>query len=205
MREMWNEKFNRDGLLYGEEANNFIKENYTLIKRGSKVLCLGEGEGRNALFLSRKGYDVTALDASDVGLDKLKTMASKEDLSIHTKHMLVSQWSESEQYEGIVCTYMHLFENEQKDMFAKAIDALHDKGYFIAEFFSVSQLDFESGGPKNIALLYRLDDLYKIFSNLPCKIHKLSQEIVYLQEGSGHNGEASVIRVILEKEIPHKS
>ncbi len=46
MRKMWNEKLSKDGFLYGTEANNFIKENYKFIKNGSKVLCLGVGEGR---------------------------------------------------------------------------------------------------------------------------------------------------------------
>lgn len=199
MREMWNKKFSRDGFLYGLEANNFVKENYKLFKKNSRILCLGEGEGRNALFLSRENFNVTALDASDVGLDKLKKTAAKENIAIKTKHMLISQWCEKEKYDGIVCTYMHLHTNEQKDMFEKAIGALQEGGYFIGEFFSVSQLDFNSGGPKDKDLLYRLDDLYQIISSLPCVIQKLSQEIVHLQEGSGHNGEASVLRVILEK------
>ena len=95
---------------------------------------------------------------------------------------------------------MHLKRDEQKDMFLKALGALSQDGYFIAEFFSVAQLNFSSGGPKDANLLYQLDELYQIFSNLPCTILKLSQEIVMLDEGQGHKGEASVIRVILRRD-----
>ncbi|WP_331775359.1 class I SAM-dependent methyltransferase [Sulfurospirillum sp. 1612] len=199
MREMWNRKFNSETFLYGLEANNFIKTNYPIIPKNSKILCLGEGEGRNALFLAQQGFDVTALDASDVGLNKVERLAKEHHVDIHLKHLLISQWEDHDTYDAIASTYMHLHANEQKEMFQKIITALRVGGYFIAEFFSTSQLNFTSGGPKNVDLLYRLDSLYQIFSALPCEIYKLSQERIFLQEGPAHNGEASVIRIIIKK------
>lgn len=70
-QEFWNEKFLRDGYLYGKDANSFLQACYNNFKKSQRVLCLGEGEGRNAVFLASKGYDVAAIDASDVGLKKL--------------------------------------------------------------------------------------------------------------------------------------
>ena len=62
MQELWNKKYSRDGFLYGTNVNTFIKEHMHLIEKNSKVLCLGEGEGRNAIFLAKKGLHVEALD-----------------------------------------------------------------------------------------------------------------------------------------------
>ncbi len=201
MQELWNKKFSRVGFLYGRDANSFIKEHAHLIEKNSKVLCLGEGEGRNALFLAKQGLFVEALDASDKGLHKLQQRALNENYDITIRHTLLENWQPTYKYGAIISTFMHLKRDEQKEMFIKSIDALKDNGYFIAEFFSVEQVNFQSGGPKDTALLYQLDELYELFSSLPCVIHKLSQEITVLNEGKGHRGEASVIRVILKRRI----
>jgi len=201
MQELWNKKFSRDGFLYGEEPNSFIKENSYLFEKNSKVLCLGEGEGRNALFLAKKGLHVEALDASDVGLKKLQKRALEESVAITIRHTLLENWQALHKYDAIISSFMHLNRDEQKDMFIKSIGALKENGYFVAEFFSVDQINFLSGGPKDTNLLYELSELYELFSTLPCTIHKLSQEIVELNEGNGHKGEASVIRIILKRWI----
>ncbi len=200
MRELWNDKFSRAGFLYGEEANNFVKENLKLFKKNSDVLCLGEGEGRNALFLAKQGLHVEALDASDVGLEKLKLRAKEEDVEIKTFHLLFEDWNSSMQHDAIVCTFMHLPKSLQQHMFEKTLEHIKENGHFIAEFFSIDQLNYKSGGPKNEDLLYSLDFVYQVLSNLPCEILKLSQEITHLSEGVGHNGDASVIRIILKKD-----
>ncbi len=199
MQELWNKKFSREGYLYGTDVNSFIKEHTHLLEKNSKILCLGEGEGRNAIFLAKRALHVEALDASDVGLLKLQKRALKEDVAITIRHTLIENWEPAHKYDAIISSFMHLPRDEQKDMFIKSIDALNENGYFIAEFFSVDQMYFLSGGPKDTNLLYQLDELYQLFSALPCTICKLSQEIVDLDEGSGHKGEASVIRIILRR------
>lgn len=199
MQELWNSKFSRDGFLYGTKPNNFIEQNSHLLEKNSKILCLGEGEGRNALFLAKQGFDVEALDASDVGLKKLQKRALEEDVAITIRHTLIENWQPIRKYDAIVSTFMHLPRVMQKEMFIKTLDALRENGYFIAEFFSIDQLNFLSGGPKDEDLLYQLNDLYKLFSSLPCTIHKLSQEIIDLEEGKGHKGEASVVRIVLRR------
>jgi len=199
MQEMWNNKFSRDGFLYGTKPNSFIQQNSQILKKNSKILCLGEGEGRNALFLAKQGFEVEALDASDVGLKKLQKRALEENVAITIRHTLIENWQPIKKYDAIVSTFMHLPRVMQEEMFIKSFDALSQNGYFIAEFFSIDQLNFISGGPKDGDLLYQLDDLYKLFSSLSYSIHKLSQEVIQLEEGHGHKGEASVIRIILQK------
>lgn len=199
MQEIWNNKFSRDGFLYGEEVNNFIKENSHLLEKNATVLCLGEGEGRNAIYLAKKGLHVEALDASDVGLKKLQKKSLEENVAITIRHTLLENWQPAKKYDAIISTFTHLPRPTQKEMFIKCIDALKENGYFIAEFFSIDQINFLSGGPKDTNLLYQIDDLYKLLTSLPCTIHKLSQEIVTLQEGKGHNGEASVVRIVLQR------
>ncbi|WP_041958517.1 class I SAM-dependent methyltransferase [Sulfurospirillum arsenophilum] len=199
MQAFWNEKFQTKNFIYGEAPNNFIKDNTELLLTAKKVLCLAEGEGRNAIYLADKGLEVEALDISDVALQKLRRRAKERYVFIKTRHTLFEYWEPEQLYDAVICTYLHLPKQNQKMLFKKALEALNPNGYFIAELFSESQIHFSSGGPKNSALLYDLNDILDIVKLLPCKIHKLAQEVVVLNEGDKHVGRASVIRIILQK------
>ena len=199
MQALWNAKFRGEELLYGEAPNQFIKEHLELLLPLQTVLCLGEGEGRNAIFLADKGLEVEALDVSDVGLFKLRSRAKAHYLEIKIRHTLLENWNPYALYGAVVCTYMQLPKEKQKMLFEKAVDALQGGGIFIAELFSESQVNFHSGGPKNIGLLYDLNDISDTLKSLPCRVLKLAQEIVILNEGRNHVGRASVIRLIVQK------
>lgn len=68
---MWDERYSAEEYAYGTTPNEFLVEKVGCIPK-SKVLSLAEGEGRNAVFLAKQAYDVTAVDASLVGLNKAK-------------------------------------------------------------------------------------------------------------------------------------
>lgn len=199
MQAFWNAKFYTKDFIYGEAPNNFVKENIELLVNTKTVMCLGEGEGRNAIYLADKGMEVEALDISDIALKKLRRRAKESYLFIKTRHTLFEYWQPDTHYDAVVCTYLHLPKHNQKMLFEKALMTLNTNGYFIAELFSESQIHFSSGGPKNIALLYDLNDILDIVKTLPCKIIKLAQEVIVLNEGDKHVGRASVIRIILQK------
>lgn len=199
MQAFWNAKFYTKDFIYGEAPNNFVKENIELLVNTKTVMCLGEGEGRNAIYLADKGMEVEALDISDIALKKLRRRDKESYLFIKTRHTLFEYWQPDTHYDAVVCTYLHLPKHNQKMLFEKALMALNTNGYFIAELFSESQIHFSSGGPKNIALLYDLNDILDIVKTLPCKIIKLAQEVIVLNEGDKHVGRASVIRIILQK------
>ena len=196
-QEFWNEKFSRDGYLYGTNPNEFIKSSYDNFKKSQKVLCLGEGEGRNAIFLAKKGYEVEAIDASDVGLNKLLEQSKLENIEIKTTCMDINMWLPDKKYGAILFTFMHLRIEELKCLLEKVEEALKEKGFLVVEVFSKNQIEKNSGGPKDLDLLYSVDDFKDNIKNL--KIHKLEEINVFLDEGKGHQGEASVIRLIAQK------
>ena len=199
MQALWNAKFGGEALLYGEEPNHFIKEHLELLLPCERIICLGEGEGRNAICLADKGLEVEALDASDVALFKLRKRAKAHYVQIKVRHTLLEHWNPVPSYGAVVCTYLHLPKKEQPLLFIKALEALKEGGFFIAELFSESQKSFHSGGPKELDLLYSLNDISDTLKFLPCTILKLAQEIVILHEGEKHVGRASVIRIICRK------
>ena len=197
--QLWDKKFSREGYFYGFEPNAFIASKIDLLKPKSEVLCLGEGEGRNAVFLASKGFDVTALDASPIGMTKALMMATNKGVSFQTELLDLNQWNPSKSYDAIVTSYLHLEDPLRTEAFTKAIQTLKTDGYFIGEFFSINQMPRDSGGPKKTELLYTLSSLESIFSTPNCEIIYLKEEDILLDEGTGHQGQALVIRVIVKK------
>jgi len=196
-QEFWNKKFSRDGFLYGTKVNQFIKDSYQSFNKSQKVLCLGEGEGRNAFFLAEHGYNVLALDASNIGLNKLSQWCKLKNLEVETKCIDINEWIPNEKYGAILFTFMHLEIVELKKLLEKIEENLFDKGFLVVEVFSKKQINKNSGGPKDLNLLYGVDDFKENLKTL--KILKLEETVVQLEEGKGHNGEASVIRLIAQK------
>ena len=196
-QEFWNKKFLRDGFLYGKKANEFILSTYKNFNKSKQVLCVGEGEGRNAIFLAKKGFDVIAIDASDVALNKLEGFAKEENVEVKTICSDLNEWTPYKKYGAIVASFFHVNAEEKESIFLKLEDSLNSKGFLVLEVFSKNQINYSSGGPKDLDLLYSVEELENIFNH--SLIHKLEEVIIDLDEGTAHQGKASVIRLILQK------
>ncbi|OUR98904.1 hypothetical protein A9Q84_05690 [Halobacteriovorax marinus] len=80
----WDKKFSGDEYLYGKAPAKFLSENYSYIPLAAKVLDVGMGEGRNAVFLARKGYNITGVDISAVAVRKSRRLAAEYGIRINT-------------------------------------------------------------------------------------------------------------------------
>jgi len=199
IQTMWNEKFSREGYLYGKKPNAFLAKHSTLLHPQSDILMLGEGEGRTAVYMASLGHDVTALDASDVGLEKCRALAEEINVSLRTVHADLSVWKSEQLYDAVMTSFLHLSEPLRSQAFGASLESIKPGGYFMGEFFAVEQLLRDSGGPKMEALLYTLDSVTEIFKGDGFKVIVLEQCEDYLDEGSGHQGDAMLVRVIVQK------
>jgi SAM-dependent methyltransferase len=197
--EMWNGKFSREGYLYGKAPNAFLKGHIDQLPADSSLLLLGEGEGRNACYAASRGLDVTALDASDVGLQKALAMADAAGVSITTLLIDLQEWHSDVHYDAVMASFLHLEEPLRTQAFREALKALKPSGVFVAEFFSTKQMPLTSGGPKNVDLLYTIESLQSIFDLEGYEIVQLEEIIDLLDEGPGHQGDAQLIRIKVKK------
>lgn len=195
MQDFWEDKFAGEPYLYGTEPNAFIKAQAGRLKPGAKVLCLAEGEGRNAAFLAALGHRVKAVDFSAQALKKARQLATDRQVSIATEQADLTHWQCDETYHAITATYLHLDETTALTVFQTALDRLEPGGLFIGEFFSKKQLCYTSGGPKNPDLLYET----ALFEKLGLEPLHLEETITLLSEGHGHQGPGAVIRVVLKR------
>jgi len=199
IQKMWNEKFSRDGYLYGKNPNAFLSRYSELLKPESSLLMLGEGEGRTAVYMASLGHEVSALDASDVGLEKCQMLAKELGVSVTTLHADLETWRYEKRYDAVLTSFLHLREPLRSEAFSRALDSIKPGGYFMGEFFALEQLSRDSGGPKMPELLYTLDSVEHIFKRDGFKTVLLEQCEAHLDEGSGHQGDAVLVRVIVQK------
>ena len=193
----WDERYGVEEYVYGKEPNLFLRENFTRIPKGN-VLCVADGEGRNGVWLAKKGYNVTSIDFSSNAIEKINRLAKEYNVSINTKceDLLNYNFGENK-YDGIVSIFAHFKIDEVNRLHSKYLKALKPNGVFFMEVFAKEQLPLKTGGPKNISLLYNTQDIQNSFTS--GKIELLKKDIVYLHEGDMHDGKAVVVRAIVRK------
>lgn len=197
---MWNQKFNRQDYLYGTEPNDFLRTAAEQLSPNSEVLCIAEGEGRNATFLAKLGHQVTAIDASDVGLNKAKQLAEKNGVSFKTFVADLTDFEMGEsRWDAIIAIFCHLPPSLRKQVNQKIVTALNPNGLFIAEAYSKKQLQHNTGGPKDLNLLMDLNQVKNELTGLDWLLaSEIKREII---EGTGHTGLSEVIQLIGAKPI----
>ncbi len=196
----WDERYSSEEYVYGTAANEFLVSMASRIT-GKKVLCIADGEGRNGVFLARKGFDVTSIDFSAKGVEKSKKLAEKYQVKINAIQGNVLTWSYPEnEYDAIVSVFAHFNRSEYPELTSKWIRALKPGGHFLLVGYDLSQLGRNSGGPKTLDLLLDLNLVQDCFTSM--KVVYLEKGEIELKEGTLHHGYASLIRGFFEKEQP---
>ncbi|MCX9157423.1 class I SAM-dependent methyltransferase [Niveibacterium sp. 24ML] len=194
MANVWDERYSQPGFYYGDTPNDFLREHASRIPPG-EVLCLGEGEGRNALYLAQLGYQVTAVDSSAVGLEKLSKRAEAGGLLIRTVCADLAKYDfGSARWSAVVSIFCHLPPPLRAFVHARAVSALRPGGLVLLEAYTPRQLQLGTGGPKDQSLLYEMRTLASDFAALRREhLAELEREVI---EGIGHTGRASVVQLI---------
>lgn len=170
-----------------------------------KILFACEGEGRNAVYASKLGWESYAFDQSQKGKNKAELLALKKEVVID---YLVSDVEninyQEESFDVLVLIYAHFPKEKRKEFHQKLSSFLKKNGTLIIEGFSKEHFEYQSknpnvGGPKNIEMLYDLEKLKSDFEGF--EFIEAYQTETELNEGLYHIGKASVVRILAKKEL----
>ena len=193
----WNSRYGGADYFYGTAPNDFLTSVATEIPAGP-VLCLAEGEGRNAVYLAARGHAVTAVDQSEAGLAKARGLAQSRNVPLDTVVADLTDFPiEPKAWSGIVAIFMHLPPALRRSVLARAVASLRPGGVFIMEAYRPAQLGYGTGGPKDAALLPTLDGLRSELGDLEWIIGREVERDV--REGGGHTGLAAVVQVLVRQ------
>lgn len=194
MLEQWNERFSKAGYAYGSEPNEFFKQEINKLAPGN-ILMIAEGEGRNGVYAAGLGWKVDAVDFSEAARVKALKLASERGVSISYEVSDLNFFSPAENhYDAVALIFVHLEPALREKVVRTVIASLRPGGTLILEAYDKEQLGRTSGGPKEIDLLYSLEEAVEDFADLD--FLTLSREVVNLNEGELHQGEAVVVRFV---------
>lgn len=195
----WDDRYSNEEFAYGEEPNNYLKEKLAKLTAGS-ILFPAEGEGRNAVYAAKNGWNVSAFDISNEGKSKALRLAEKNNVTIDYKvGELQTLGFVNEKFDVIALIYAH-FPANIKSQYHKTLDKyLKKDGIIIFEAFSKKHIDYVAanekvGGPKDIESLFSIDEIKADFPNY--ESIELEEKEIELNEGIFHNGTGSVIRFV---------
>jgi SAM-dependent methyltransferase len=195
---MWDERYGAQEYAYGRTPNKFLEEKFNSIPKG-KVLSLAEGEGRNAVFLAKQGYSVTAVDASVVGLNKARKLAEENEVVIECIHADLAEYDLGEnKWDGIISIFFPLPSSIRKELYKKVIAGLTHNGVFLLEAYTPDQLRLGTGGGNSPDVMQTKESLRLELAGLKfTHLIELEREVV---EGMYHTGIGAVVQAIAMKE-----
>lgn len=194
---MWDERYSTEDYAYGKAPNAFLEANVQSLPKG-KILSIAEGEGRNAVFLAKLGYDVTAIDASIVGLNKAKKLAEENGVEITCIHADLAEYDLGvAAWDGIVSIFCPLPSAIRQNLYQRLPTALKSNGVFLLEAYTPEQIKYGTGGGNTVDLMQTKQSLKAELSGLTFShLIELEREVI---EGSYHTGLAAVVQAIAEK------
>jgi len=194
----WDNRYAVDDFVFGTAPNEFLRDHAGLIPAGP-VLCLGEGEGRNAVFLASRDHAVTAVDQSAVGLEKARRLAATRGCQLATvtadlEHFAITPGA----WAAIVVIFLHLPPSLRRRVFSAAAAGLQPGGALVLEAYTPDQVRHRTGGPiNNPELLMTLAALREDLAGLDFEIaQELERDVV---EGTAHTGRAAVVQVLARR------
>ncbi|CAG5080650.1 class I SAM-dependent methyltransferase [Parvicella tangerina] len=202
MLTFWNERYAEPSFAYGEGPNEFFKQELDQLTPG-KILLPAEGEGRNAVYAAKKGWDVHAFDQSEEGRKKAFELAKKNHVSINFQLQDLNELDyPNESFDCIALIYVHTPPASRRKTHQNLCKLLKPNGTLILEGFHKDHINYNSknpkaGGPKAIDLLFSIQELQEDFCGM--NILQLEETITHLNEGNYHVGESAVVRMVAKK------
>lgn len=194
---MWDERYSTADYAYGKTANTYLQAQAQQLPKG-RVLSLAEGEGRNAVFLARLGYEVTAVDGSLVGLHKAQKLAEEHGVHIDCIHADLAEFDPgAAQWDAIISIFCPMPSALRQVLFPRIIRSLKPGGIFLLEAYTPQQLVFGTGGGNDADTMMTSQILRAALPGFNFQhLTELEREVI---EGQYHTGRAAVVQALAQK------
>jgi SAM-dependent methyltransferase len=197
-QKMWDERFSQAEPVYGDEPNDFLREQVARFQPGAKILVPGDGYGRNGVWLAKQGFLVHTVDLSAVGVERARKTAEAAGVVMKVECADLSIWDwPKDWFEGLFAIFLHLPGELRAKVHAAMLRAVRPGGLVLLQAFATGQLRHTSGGPKQVELLYTAEILRKDFAG--AKVLELEEKETEIREGHLHSGRAAVVQGVFQR------
>ncbi len=162
----WDRRYAGAELVWTAEPNRFVVAELQDLAPG-RALDVAAGEGRNAVWLASRGWQVTAVDFSAAGLDKGRRLAQARGVGIDWVHADVRDYQpEAASFQLVLVAYLQLHESELDGVLRRAVTALAPGGVLLVVGHDVTNLAEGTGGPPDPAVLYTPESITRSLGGL---------------------------------------
>jgi SAM-dependent methyltransferase len=191
--ERWETRYAVPEYAFGKDPNYFLKSCSALLPPSGRALAVADGEGRNGVWLAQQGLDVVSLDFSPSAQNKARALAAERRVNVAFTQADVHTWDYPAAAFDVVVEIFTQFSSpaERSRKWTGMRRALKSGGLLILQGYTPKQLEYGTGGPKQIENLYTramLESAFLGFRQLD--IVKEEREI---HEGTSHGGMSAMI------------
>ncbi|RKJ16666.1 class I SAM-dependent methyltransferase, partial [Butyricicoccus sp. 1XD8-22] len=127
-----------------------------------------------------------------------RQLAEKNQVKVETQRANLLEYEpEASQFDAAVMVFGHFYRRDQKNVFEKLLTVVKPGGIIMLEVYSKEQIEYETGGPRDVEMLYDPQDMLEWYRGHRI-IHFFYGEQIR-EEGILHTGKAHVIQLVLKK------
>ena len=189
----WDERYSIDDYLFGQKPAQALLRNEEYLVPCGETLLIADGEGRNSVYLAKNGFKVTSSDSSIVAQQKAKVLADSQNVKVNFKleNFFDIDWSKK-QYDNIIGICFQFIPPELiEEAFMGLRSATKKGGTILIHGYTPEQINYGTGGPKDVSLMYTEATFTHSFTN--SEIYLLEKYEAVISEGPGHNGKSAMI------------
>jgi SAM-dependent methyltransferase len=204
----WDERFSSEDYIFGTEPNAFVAREAGRIAKGGRVLAVADGEGRNGVWLAQQGFAVHSIEGSPAAVAKAVRLANERGVavvssldglvpgSLFAEQVDILSWDwPVAAYDAVLGIFIQFIRPEVRPaVFASMANALRPGGVLLLEGYGPRQLDYGTGGPGSMELLYDTELLSGAFPTLD--VVEISEYDAVVDEGPRHSGMSALVDLI---------
>jgi len=164
--DRWNERYAESFEPFPDAPAPWLVEHGDLLTGPGRALDVACGDGRNALYLARRGYTVDAIDASSVAIGALRSAARERDLAIRPRVVDLEREPLPDGPYDVIVTLNFL----RRDLFGALQEALAPGGLLLYETLGQAHVA-QLGRSFNPAYLLEDGELLRAFDRLEVVDH----------------------------------
>ncbi|MEW6058494.1 MAG: methyltransferase domain-containing protein [Bdellovibrionota bacterium] len=148
------------GYVFGKEPAAFLVENMSSLPKFGKALDIAMGEGRNAVFLAKKGFEVDGVEISEVAIRKARQLANENKVRIHAINADLNKYQIAPQAYNLIIVFYYL----QRSLAPQIVKGLKPGGILVFETNTIDHLKYDR--TYNREYLLQKDELKTLFKEL---------------------------------------
>lgn len=158
-REAWDRRHQDKGFIWHLDPNRFLVPEVEGLTPGS-ALDLAAGAGRNAVWLAARGWAVTAVDWSEVAVEKGRLLAEHQAVQVEWVLADLREWEPpGRAFDLVIVTYLQPPADLRALVWRRAAEAVAEGGRLIVIGHDAANLTEGWGGPQDPAHLYTAQDV----------------------------------------------